>query len=101
MVGGKSIDRLAHLTAAAFTYSDYIAGELHLSGSRPLERLPAPLACSVIITAMVRTAGPGSLPKIMKALAEPYWLRDETWGMGPAAEEGQDAMMAMFGPTGE
>lgn len=53
-------------------------------------------AVAVLVALAVEQAGPGSLLKIDKALREPFWLTEETWGTGPAAEEGMAAMMEMF-----
>lgn len=90
-----------------------MAGELVLVGARSqaqwpeweplLRRPPAGLgaydaadAYGVLVALAVRQAGPGSVVKITKALKEPFWLNDETWGMGPSAEEGAAAMEAML-----
>lgn len=67
-----------------------------LRGLPSLHDLPADVATDVILALAVEQAGPGSLTKIQKALGEPYWLTEESWGTGPAAEAGQAAMMDMF-----
>lgn len=97
MVRGKSIHRVGHLTAYADTYSDWVAGELVLLGLGPLARMLAHVAVDVVYALAVRQAGPGALATLHRRLAEPYWLTDESWGTGPTAEAGQDAMMAMLG----
>lgn len=73
-----------------------MAGELLLLGRPRVGSMDAADAYGVLVALAVRQAGPGSVIKITKALLEPYWLTDETWGTGPSAEEGQDAMMAML-----
>lgn len=96
MVRGKSRDRVAHLWAWSVVFADYARGQLFLRGLPQLHELPADLAADVIFALAVEQAGPGTLSKIDKALREPYWLTEESWGLGPSAEEGLSAMEDMF-----
>ena len=96
MVGGKSRHTLGHLAAFAGAYGEWLAGELIACGLNPrIGSWPAHVAVPLLTTMLCRAAGPGTVHKVLRALREPFWLDEDSWGTGPTAEAGQDAMMVL------